>query len=450
VSKSIYFDDSIPEFAKLVIDEWGREALKENLFLRDITGKITFVVTSPGYRKFDRNVLSSKVSKSLRNYVDQYVIATPEELFDDRLYDFDAAHKISISVQGEKTEVLIVDRRMVGADWLRDISSEKTFPRRFVFSSIKGGVGRSTALCVLASHLATIGMRVLTVDMDLEAPGIGNMLLPDDTLPPFGLLDYLVERGLSNVDDQFLVDMVGASWLGGGVGRVDVIPAIGQRSIDNPGNVLSKIARAYLDGEGNSGVTSFMDHLSQLLDRFSNENRYDVILVDARAGLHETTATAILGLGADILFFGVDQPQTLYGYQFLLANLAEFQKDRKKEIAGRIYFIHSKASESLKKRDLFSFKIQELIRRYLGPAPREAIRVDVEQFKESFDVEWSDDLSPDVDLVIEELTIPVCAILNDARFGAFDPVKDRDSLLESVYKTSYGEFLKMISETLEI
>ena len=55
------------------------------------------------------------------------------------------------------------------------------------------------------------------------------MLLPGKTLPEFGLLDWLVERGVGPIDDQFCVEMVGPSWLGGGHGRVDVIPAIGRR-----------------------------------------------------------------------------------------------------------------------------------------------------------------------------------------------------------------------------
>jgi cellulose biosynthesis protein BcsQ len=221
---------------------------------------------------------------------------------------------------------------MVGADWLRDIAPAAKPPLRIVFSSIKGGVGRSTALCVAAAHLAAQGRRVLAIDMDLEAPGLGNMLLPDGTLPKFGLLDYLVESGLLPVDDDFYVDLVASSWLGGGKGRVDVVPAIGQSSLDNPANVLAKIARAYLDGgvqvgsdHDSEGLPSFMDRMRALIDRLAAPYSYDVVLIDARAGLHETTATAVVGLGAEVVFFGLDQPQTFAGYELLFAHLAEFQ-----------------------------------------------------------------------------------------------------------------------------
>jgi hypothetical protein len=43
----------------------------------------------------------------------------------------------------------------------------------------------------------------------LEAPGLGNLLLPDGTLPEFGLLDYLVELEAGNtLDEQFYADLI--------------------------------------------------------------------------------------------------------------------------------------------------------------------------------------------------------------------------------------------------
>ena len=53
----------------------------------------------------------------------------------------------------------------------------------------------------------------------------------------------------------------------------------------------------------------------EMIDRFENSGAYDVILVDARAGLHETTAAAILAIGGDVLLFGLDHPQTFLGYK---------------------------------------------------------------------------------------------------------------------------------------
>jgi cellulose biosynthesis protein BcsQ len=382
---------------------------------------------------------------------DGFAIATPDELFDERLKDLTKARKIHLLSAVFSGEVNLVDRRMVGADWLRNPAPSASPPIRFVFASIKGGVGRSNALCVLAAHLAIHGRRVLTIDMDLEAPGLGNMLLPDDTLPEFGLLDYLVEQSLGPLDEQFYVDMIGSSWIGGGRGRVDVLPAIGQRSLDNPANVLAKIARAYLGGgetsresDLNGEPLSFMDNMRSLLDRISDPLRYDAILIDARAGLHETTAAAVVGLGAEVLFFGLDQPQTLAGYDLLFAHLATLPVDLNDDWRNRIQFIQAKAPENPIIREEFSQNINTLLQKHFWPfVPSDDYQIDLASLKDTFEVEWIEDTplenAPQIE---DDKAVPILSILDDKRFSSFSPSTDRDSLLERVYSVTFGELLE--------
>lgn len=452
MNSSIRFDDSLPAFAALVQQEWGMAAITENLFLRDVTGRLTFVVLNEKYSTETRTILASKAAAILGSYVDSdgFSVATPEELFDDRLKNLTKARKIHLKSSTFSGEVLLIDRRMVGADWLRDVAPTAMPPLRVVFASIKGGVGRSTALCVLAAHLAAQGRRVLAIDMDLEAPGLGNMLLPDETLPTFGLLDYLVEQSLGTLDDQFYADMVGPSWLGGGRGRVDVVPAIGQRSLRNPENVLAKIARAYLDGSESSGMSdlnmeppSFMDHMRALIDRLADPLRYDIILIDARAGLHETTATAVVGLGAEVLFFGVDQPQTFAGYELLFSHLATLPVDSNDDWRNRLRFVQAKAPESPAEREKFSQNMDALLRKYFWPlAPLAINQINIEPLKDTFEVEWTKDAQPEIlPMDDNDMTVPIHAILNDNRFSSFNPLIDRDSLVARVYSATFGDLL---------
>lgn len=456
----VRFDESLPIFAALVLQEWGPLAISENFFLRDVSGRLTFVVLDEKYSTKDRATLASKVSVALGDYVDGlgFAIATPDELFDDRLKNTTKARVIHLKNSNFSGDVLLVDRRMVGADWLRDAAPTAAPPLRLVFASIKGGVGRSTALCVLAAHLAAQGRRVLTVDMDLEAPGLGNMLLPGETLPTFGLLDYLVEQNLSRLDEQFYADMVGSSWLGGGRGRVDVLPAIGQRSLSNPENVLAKIARAYLDGGELNGAgdvimepPSFMDHMRTLIDRLANPLRYDAILVDARAGLHETTATAVVGLGAEVLFFGLDQPQTFAGYELLFAHLATLPVDSNDDWRNRLRFIQAKAPENAIMRDKFSQDMGALMRKHLWPTiPSVASQIDLAFLKDHFDVEWADEAQNEISPIDDDdMPEPTIAVLNDNRFSTFDPLADRDSLVERVYSATFGDFLAAVTAMVD-
>ncbi|MGD0961300.1 MAG: AAA family ATPase [Methylomonas sp.] len=453
MNSPIRFDDALPAFAALVRDEWGKEAIDENLFLRDVTGRLTFIVISEKYSIEARTTLATKASNTLGYYVDGngFAIATPEELFDERLKHLTKARKIHLFSKIFSGDVYLVDRRMVGADWLRKPAPFAPPPIRIVFASIKGGVGRSTALCVLAAHIAKRGRRVLTIDMDLEAPGLGNMLLPDGTLPEFGLLDYLVEHSLGPLDEQFYVDMIGSSWIGGGSGRVDVLPAIGQRSLDNPANVLAKIARAYLGGgetisesDLNDDPPSFMDNMRSLLDRIAIPLRYDAILIDARAGLHETSAAAIVGLGAEILFFGLDQTQTFAGYDLLFAHLATLPVDSNDDWRNRIQFIQAKAPENPIAREKFSQNMNALLQKHFWPiALSDDYQIDLASLKDTFEVEWIEDTEFSKEPQIEDdKTLPIISILDDTRFSSFSPFTDRDLLLESVYSVTFGELLE--------
>ncbi|WP_297575342.1 KGGVGR-motif variant AAA ATPase [uncultured Deefgea sp.] len=452
---TVYFDDSLRVFVALVQEEWGASFISNNLFLRDINGRLTFIILNNSKDSAERISLAAKAEAILGSYVDSdgFSVATPEELFDDRL-NIDAALKVKLTIAQNEVEVNLIDRRMVGADWLRAPAPSARNPLRFVFASIKGGVGRSTALCVLAAHLAANGLRVLTVDMDLEAPGLGNLLLPEGTLPKFGLLDYLVEQGINpELEDSFFSDMIASSWLGGGVGRVDVIPAIGQLSLENPENVLAKIARAYMDGginENSNVAYSFSDHISKLIDIFAKPYDYDVVLVDARAGLHETSAAAIIGLGAEILFFGVDQPQTFSGYELLFAHLANLNIDDNDDWRNRIRFIHAKALADSRKRSEFIQKIEQLAERTIYPQVASSVIVDLNSLSSSFEVEW-DENSDISESVINDLnSISVIAIANDDRFNTFDPIVDRDSLGESVYQATYGDFVSEIMNSIAL
>ena len=442
----IYFDDALPHFAAIVLQAWGEKALLENVFLRDADGRITLVVLD-SHSTDIRESLGREVSEKLGVYVDgEFAVATPDELFDDRLRDISCAKPVNLQHEVFFGKILLVDRRLVGADWLEEPKAPSTAPLRLVFASIKGGVGRSTALCVLASHLASRGKRVLAVDLDLEAPGIGNMLLDADTLPEFGLLDYLVEQHVGSVDDDFFADLVASSWLGGGKGRVDVVPALGRRSLTNPANVLAKIARAYLINGATNGDTStgFADHIETLLKQIAIPSSYDVVLIDARAGLHETTAAAVLGLGAEVLLFGIDQTQTIAGYEMLFAHLATLARHPQDDWRERLNFVHAKATLDKQSQTGYAEAIQGVAKKYLWPDALQAAAPDLVALQGEFETEWEE-----VYPLVEEIgPVKPIVILDAQRFQLFDPFRDRSTLEERVYLETFGEFLEKIDNII--
>jgi hypothetical protein len=216
--------------------------------------------------------------------------------------------------------VRLVERRAMGQDWVNEPHvSGDTHPPRFVFHSLKGGVGRSTAMMLWGRELVRQGRTVLLVDLDLEAPGLGAHMLPAEGRPEFGVLDWLVEDLVGNASPALPAEMVAESVLVDRPG-LWVAPAMGRRSSEHSQGVLAKLARGYLEGEDGSG---FAQRLQRMIAALEAEVAPDVVLIDSRAGLHETVAANLLHLGAEVFFFAVDVPATWEGYRYLLAHLAQ-------------------------------------------------------------------------------------------------------------------------------
>jgi hypothetical protein len=432
-----------------VAEALGEETLSAGVALRDTTGRLCFFADS----ELDETAvktLSDRLRLALGPYARSDRVAAGADAYGVTPILADPA---ALTVTAGAYRVRLLDRRLVGADWLRAPFPAAPPPPRFVFASLKGGVGRSTALAVTAADLAARGLRVLTIDLDLEAPGLGPMLLDEGTLPEFGVLDALVENGLAPLDATFLTDLVGPSGLAGGRGRIDVIPVLGRRSLSHPADVLAKIARAYVEDIGPEGqVTTLLDQIRALVDAFADPHRYDAILVDARAGLHETTAAALLGLGAEVFLFGLDEPQTYQGFEVLLSHLARFV-DRAQgapEWLDRLTLVQGKMQKTLDAA-AFAERCRTLFTDVgLGPAP---LRVDPElPVVGAFsDIPW-DDTAPDAAVLPDEdwqPRIPL-AVADDPRFRGFDPQARQDLLVERVYRPAFGQLLDQIHDTLPI
>jgi len=429
------FDQSLPMLVDLVAKEWGSAAVAKNLFLRDALGRLTLVVLEVERTANEREKLSQLINSQLNSYADPSGIsaATPEELFDISLREEQVGLIFPVESEVLKGEVRVVDRRVVGADWLRTPSNESSEVPCLFFVSLKGGVGRSTALCVLAAHLASEGRRVLAIDMDLEAPGLGTMLLDNDNQPRFGLLDYLVEANISEVEDTFLTEMLGSSQLSGGRGSITVVPALGSRSSDCPLNILGKLSRAYLPSEIDPLLNSFTAKVESLIGRLNKTGAFDVVLIDARAGLHESTAAAAIALQGDTLIFGMDQPQTYAGYRALLAQQALILGA---DWLNRIHIVEAKTAADGPSQE-FKSSMMEILPDLHGSEPVPAISM--EDLRDTFDVEWDD--NPTADLVSDQEVGHTHIYESDA-FRSFDPLKYPDRLSKGMYAAVYGHFLQ--------
>lgn len=316
----VAFDESLPTLVDAIAEQMGKETLEHGLILRDASGRLLFLSSeaSPDFEK--RTDIEKKLADRLGPYAraDGAVGFADEPGVQRWLKD-----PGFLPIQQGGYSIRLLDRRIVGSAWISSPKDARFRPPRIVFASLKGGVGRSTALALTAADLARRDRNVLIFDLDLEAPGIGGMLLDEERTPRFGTVDFLVENGLGEIPAHALEDFVGTSTLTSpGGGRVDIVPALGMSTIEHPENALSKLSRAVIEDISPTGEPiSVPAKITEMVDLFVGRNSYDVVLIDSRAGLSELAAPAILGLGATVLFFGTAQRQTIQGYSSLFAAL---------------------------------------------------------------------------------------------------------------------------------
>lgn len=434
---AVRFDEALPLLVD-VADAKGIALWEDGgIVLRDASGRLGV--------SFPSRQSSIELASSLRQALGAYALAEP--VLPVAMYEsLKASNPQATAVvrrSGDITWVNLVDRRIVGADWLIDLASPQTDPRRLVFGSLKGGVGRTTSLAVLAADLANHNYRVLCVDLDLEAPGLGSMLLrdnpEDDRRPKYGALDYLVEDSLGGVADDELFDFIVVSHFSSGL--IHVIPAVGRVTDEHPENMISKLSRGMIEDVVAGERKSVASQIRAMIDHFIRQGEYDVVLIDARAGLSELTAGTWLALGAHkLLLFGTNQSQTFSGYRYVLAHLLSslgvpsLESDNDWRI--RLSFVQSKAAGGINGRLKFRERLHELCASIVYDAEDEP------------EVEWPFNFAFDE----EGIDIPHNAsyVNYDMNYDAFDPLSNESLLNEDLYQGSFGAFLKRAWSLLDL
>ncbi|HNN97718.1 MAG TPA: ParA family protein [Pseudomonadota bacterium] len=418
---ALHFDDSLPGLLEETQEVLGQQALSNVVVLRDASGQLTCFFDGE-LSEAQKGQLEQRLTARLGRY------ARPERVIADRA-SLGAARILSLDADrfqwmsfGEQ-RIRYLDRRIVGADWLHGPAALATSPPRFVFASLKGGVGRTTALCVAAAELAQEGKNILVVDLDLEAPGIGSMLLPEGGSPRYGAIDYLAESALYPNEDlrPWLAELVAPSTLTtGSGGRVDVVPAVGAAT--RPENYLGKLSRALLDAGPSGETLPLRDKIARLLDELSGRSSYDVILIDSRAGLAELAAGPILGLGATVLLFGTAQRQTVEDLRLLFAQLNALIPPNTSSPFQQIQMVLGKMPSDPDQTGWFQEELHTLFQEYI---------YEEQEGETGFNFSSDDASAPHY---------PVPIALNSA-FGAWDPTRQPGQLQRAFYNATFAPFL---------
>lgn len=278
---------------------------------RDLNGRVRLVVSS--IWEEDAGVLAvfGEIFKEVEQKLQKHVAdESGFLLFESR------PENISFGVPAFQVEgvkgLFLVDRLSAGSNWAT-IAAPTERASRVVFFSIKGGVGRSTAIAATAWKLAQGGKRVLVLDLDLESPGLSTSLLTKDRRPKFGITDWLVEDLVGN-GDEVLSSMISSSDLSHD-GDIFVVPAHGAES----GEYVAKLGRVWMPKILAGGQQEgWSQRLQRLINSLEDKLEPDVILIDSRAGIDEVASACVTDLGASlVLLFALDGDQTWSGYKIL-------------------------------------------------------------------------------------------------------------------------------------
>ena len=241
-------------------------------------------------------------------------------------------------------EALARSRNPQTAVFPSDLDEDLKPPIVATFYSLRGGVGRSTALAHTAQILARRGRTVLCLDMDLEAPGLAALFGKEAEIKEGqGLLSILValDQGerpdirnhilrISETDELYCLP----------AGIPDANYARLLNLID-PG--------AWYREERNP--------LRELMDMLSNELPFkpDVILLDARTGITPLNAPLLFDLAdlAIVVFF--PHPQTQKGTGALVRALLAAHTRREQPLTPEPRFLVSPIPAS---------KAPEVVQRY--------------------------------------------------------------------------------------
>ncbi len=199
--------------------------------------------------------------------------------------------------------------------WVLEDNPDK--PAIISFYSFKGGVGRTTTVAAVALLLARAGKRVLVLDLDLEAPGVGPLLLDDIPIPDRGIVDYLVEWQLTQTRPNLSLYVTVQN-------RQDLVNQGQPLRVMTAGQLdthfLEKLAR--LDFE--NFVNQEINPLVQLLHHVDETYDLDFILLDLRSGLHDLGGLSLNALSHLDILFGLETEQSWAGLEIVLRVLGQF------------------------------------------------------------------------------------------------------------------------------
>ena len=188
------------------------------------------------------------------------------------------------------------------------------------FYSYKGGVGRTLVVANVARYLAQFGLKVVALDLDLEAPGLHHKFALDrePIKHDRGIVDYLAHfMSNGSPPDEIEPYTVPVPALTTGSIAITLIPG-GDAPAPAYWRSLSHIDwHALLYSDTAPGIALFED----LKSRIANELSPDYLLIDARTGITEMGGIATTLLADVVVALSLTTAEHLEGVRSVMRSI---------------------------------------------------------------------------------------------------------------------------------
>ena len=207
------------------------------------------------------------------------------------------------------------------------------------FYSYKGGTGRTLLLANIGVLAARLGLKVVAIDLDLEAPGLPYKLLPDGMQRPDhpGVLDWLTTEPRPTVDQLGQPIRLHAPFHPGG--SLTLITAGPKPSLDYM-NGMRDLQTGPLVGEAGPAVAGLLA-LQQAVEKHYQP---DLLLLDSRTGITTTNAITTRVLADDVVALTLGTPEQLDGTRAVLRSLVPLTKPKDDAALG-LYVVVSRITD---------------------------------------------------------------------------------------------------------
>ena len=186
------FDDSLPRLAQALIGVLGADAVQTGQFLRNANGQLAFI-SAESMQEAQTAAAQTAAETAIGRYARTHsAVLQPTQPGLASLRQQARAYSEQLALDsGATLQVSVLEQRIVGQDWLHAPVGRvtTTHPSLHVFFSIKGGVGRSTALAVSAArhpggHRVELWARDPAQASAMQAGRENARYLPGIALPP--------------------------------------------------------------------------------------------------------------------------------------------------------------------------------------------------------------------------------------------------------------------------